>query len=158
MPPRRRPPTVESVRSEEHTSELQSRGLISYAVFCLKKKKTKPATPPQLPGGTSQSRSPRLSVRQHLSCRSTYTLGCTTDAVEASFLYFFFFNDPAPPEISPLSLPALLPISAATAHCHRPAAAIASIFRRPVRRFSRDRKSTRLNSSHVALSRMPSPA
>src|ERR1043165_4796023 len=27
-----------SVRSEEHTSELQSRGLISYAVFCLKKK------------------------------------------------------------------------------------------------------------------------
>src|ERR1043165_9472936 len=24
-------------RSEEHTSELQSRGLISYAVFCLKK-------------------------------------------------------------------------------------------------------------------------
>src|ERR1043165_1532585 len=27
------------IRSEEHTSELQSRGLISYAVFCLKKKK-----------------------------------------------------------------------------------------------------------------------
>ena len=26
-------------RSEEHTSELQSRGDISYAVFCLKKKK-----------------------------------------------------------------------------------------------------------------------
>src|ERR1043165_6244594 len=26
------------IRSEEHTSELQSRGLISYAVFCLKKK------------------------------------------------------------------------------------------------------------------------
>src|ERR1043165_9622365 len=25
-------------RSEEHTSELQSRGLISYAVFCLNKK------------------------------------------------------------------------------------------------------------------------
>src|ERR1043165_6388489 len=27
-------------RSEEHTSELQSRGLISNAVFCLKKKNT----------------------------------------------------------------------------------------------------------------------
>src|SRR5213075_3537532 len=26
-------------RSEEHTSELQSRPVISYAVFCLKKKK-----------------------------------------------------------------------------------------------------------------------
>ena len=28
-------------RSEEHTSELQSRPHISYAVFCLKKKKQK---------------------------------------------------------------------------------------------------------------------
>src|ERR1043165_10051061 len=28
------------LRSEEHTSELQSRGLISYAVFCLQKKKS----------------------------------------------------------------------------------------------------------------------
>src|SRR5213594_4475951 len=27
-----------NLRSEEHTSELQSRTLISYAVFCLKKK------------------------------------------------------------------------------------------------------------------------
>src|SRR5216110_4098835 len=31
-------------RSEEHTSELQSRELISYAVFCLKKKKKKTNT------------------------------------------------------------------------------------------------------------------
>ncbi|GJQ52394.1 MAG: glucose-1-phosphate thymidylyltransferase [Anaerolineaceae bacterium] len=30
---------LQASRSEEHTSELQSRGLISYAVFCLKKKK-----------------------------------------------------------------------------------------------------------------------
>src|SRR3546814_1214927 len=30
------------VRSEEHTSELQSLMRISYAVFCLKKKNTKP--------------------------------------------------------------------------------------------------------------------
>ena len=29
------------VRSEEHTSELQSQSTISYAVFCLKKKKKK---------------------------------------------------------------------------------------------------------------------
>src|ERR1043165_10046288 len=34
-------------RSEEHTSELQSRGLISYAVFCLKKKKNGIATSTQ---------------------------------------------------------------------------------------------------------------
>src|SRR3546814_1793962 len=31
---------IERLRSEEHTSELQSLMRISYAVFCLKKKKT----------------------------------------------------------------------------------------------------------------------
>src|SRR3546814_6805945 len=31
--------TLEQIRSEEHTSELQSLMRISYAVFCLKKKK-----------------------------------------------------------------------------------------------------------------------
>src|SRR3546814_10518448 len=31
--------TAEEIRSEEHTSELQSLMRISYAVFCLKKKK-----------------------------------------------------------------------------------------------------------------------
>src|SRR3546814_4735255 len=34
-------PRVDVVRSEEHTSELQSLMRISYAVFCLKKKKNK---------------------------------------------------------------------------------------------------------------------
>src|SRR5216110_3602935 len=33
-------------RSEEHTSELQSRELISYAVFCLKKKNKQKSTTP----------------------------------------------------------------------------------------------------------------
>src|SRR3546814_6834958 len=33
--------TTRVLRSEEHTSELQSLMRISYAVFCLKKKKTK---------------------------------------------------------------------------------------------------------------------
>src|SRR3546814_8364618 len=34
--------TAETRRSEEHTSELQSLMRISYAVFCLKKKKATP--------------------------------------------------------------------------------------------------------------------
>src|SRR3546814_5506757 len=34
-------PIDQMVRSEEHTSELQSLMRISYAVFCLKKKRTK---------------------------------------------------------------------------------------------------------------------
>src|SRR3546814_9520695 len=39
-PDRSHPPTQTAWRSEEHTSELQSLMRISYAVFCLKKKKT----------------------------------------------------------------------------------------------------------------------
>src|SRR3546814_7954873 len=35
---------VQSLRSEEHTSELQSLMRISYAVFCLKKKKKQNST------------------------------------------------------------------------------------------------------------------
>src|SRR5213596_2871876 len=37
-----------STRSEEHTSELQSHGLISYAVFCLKKKNNRNVEIPSL--------------------------------------------------------------------------------------------------------------
>src|SRR3546814_8989260 len=37
-----RHPADDRTRSEEHTSELQSLMRISYAVFCLKKKKTQP--------------------------------------------------------------------------------------------------------------------
>src|SRR3546814_3355682 len=40
-PARRRPAPAPHRRSEEHTSELQSLMRISYAVFCLKKKKNK---------------------------------------------------------------------------------------------------------------------
>src|ERR1043165_10022530 len=44
-------------RSEEHTSELQSRGLISYAVFCLKKTKKHNATHQRCHVGLSNLRS-----------------------------------------------------------------------------------------------------
>src|SRR3546814_8791728 len=37
---RHRQPNTQGLRSEEHTSELQSLMRISYAVFCLKKKNT----------------------------------------------------------------------------------------------------------------------
>src|SRR3546814_10530696 len=40
LPPQPENPWLASSRSEEHTSELQSLMRISYAVFCLKKKKT----------------------------------------------------------------------------------------------------------------------
>src|SRR3546814_9291638 len=47
-------------RSEEHTSELQSLMRISYAVFCLKKKKY------------TDSRSKSTPQRQHITIDKTY--------------------------------------------------------------------------------------
>src|SRR3546814_8610627 len=42
-------PVTVPVRSDEHTSELQSLMRISYAVFCLQKTKNKPTTTNQQP-------------------------------------------------------------------------------------------------------------
>src|SRR3546814_7326919 len=52
------------VRSEEHTSELQSLMRISHAVFCLKKKNTTHATPTQK-AKTKKSRNDRQRKIQH---------------------------------------------------------------------------------------------
>src|ERR1043165_10099681 len=49
---------LDGIRPEEHTSELQSRGLISYAVFCLKKTKN------HHPGGHERRRA-REPRRRH---------------------------------------------------------------------------------------------
>src|SRR3546814_6878215 len=55
-------------RSEEHTSELQSLMRISYAVFCLKKKKYKKVT----------SRNTLGDIRS-LPCNSNYTSNLITN-------------------------------------------------------------------------------
>src|ERR1051326_2500241 len=103
------------MRSEEHTSELQSHSFISYAVFCLKKKKK----------ATTQSKQPQLEIELHNSVLSVVRSACVCVDVLAwpdrlvvvvlFCFFFFFFNDPAPPEISPLPLPAALPISSTAA-------------------------------------------
>src|SRR2546430_4225365 len=67
-------------------------------------------------------------------------------------MFFFFFNDPATTEISPLPLPDALPISPI-----RPVRSAASIKQSassspPLEDRQRDRKSTRLNSSHSQIS------
>src|SRR5437868_9705364 len=74
----------------------------------------------------------------------------------------FFFTDPAPTEISTLSLHDALPIYTARgfrnghdAHCPPPVTCEASNTNAPAgatRWLRRDRKSTRLNSSHVSIS------
>src|SRR6187200_2126299 len=61
-------------RSEEHTSELQSPDTISYAVFCLKKKKT-PSTTKRHPRPTHTHRV-RDSSPGHSRGLTTPTLPC----------------------------------------------------------------------------------
>src|SRR5216110_2502488 len=122
-------------RSEEHTSELQSRELISYAVFCLKKKKV------LIELGAAVARVQGLLV------------------IEAMKIFYFFT---APPTTNiytsshTLSLHDALPIYNCRATRARQPRWRRSASRR--RSQHRDRKSTRLNSSHVSLSRMPSSA
>src|SRR2546430_12616792 len=72
-------------------------------------------------------------------------------ALDLGSFFFFFFNDPAPTEISPLPLHDALPIYP------RPRVRVLEpLRRRGLRPFhgrgERDRKSTRLNSSHSQIS------
>src|SRR5881275_208040 len=93
-------------RSEEHTSELQSHGTISYAVFCLKKKKTLNVKDNQ--NARSSTVSPTFQVTAlNQPPSAAFTFSCTWFA--------FFFNDTATTEIYTvpytLSLHDALPIS-----------------------------------------------
>src|SRR5256885_9306156 len=76
--------------------------------------------------------------------------------VIADSTLFFFFNDPAPPEIYPLSLHDALPISSMWRTASTRSTTTKGCFssRNSLCRTSeaRDRKSTRLNSSHLVIS------
>src|ERR1044071_8173788 len=96
-------------RSEEHTSELQSRVDISYAVFCLKK--TQPAERSRT---HEQSRQVGTAVTRGgaVVCERRRVGGgaarCELDDTPA--FECFFFNDTATTEIYTLSLHDALPI------------------------------------------------
>src|SRR6058998_3174381 len=98
-----------TARSEEHTSELQSLITISYAVFCLKKKK-------KVPNTHQRTLLSALARQQRLKVLTV----CTDDEAIAINAGFFFFNDPPTPEIytvmNTLSLHDALPISPIAQH------------------------------------------
>src|SRR3546814_8554013 len=60
-----------ALRSEEHTSELQSLMRISYAVFCLKKKTTRPH---RRPIKTEKKHDLTLDIQHTEDPREIYTL------------------------------------------------------------------------------------
>src|SRR6187402_3253183 len=74
------------LRSEEHTSELQSQLTISYAVFCLKKKKVK-----IYKGIQAKSKQRRQGRRRE--CRrymiAAYTPRTITHTLTANVIFFF---------------------------------------------------------------------
>src|SRR6059058_4921070 len=90
-------------RSEEHTSELQSRNDISYAVFCLKKKKKKK----QKNNNSIKYKKKILNFLIIFFLFYVFFFSC--------LFFFFFFNDTATTEIytslHTLSLHDALPIS-----------------------------------------------
>src|SRR6184192_3600503 len=97
-------------RSEEHTSELQSPIDISYAVFCLKKKKTQYAAPAALLDPSRHFR--MVVIVEDDEVRLAHSRTCLLRWILASL--FFFFNDTATTEIytsiDTLSLHDALPI------------------------------------------------
>src|ERR1051326_8531318 len=94
--------TIPISRSEEHTSELQSHSFISYAVFCLKKKKQKLThlctslrTHLEPPAGSDASREKECAV-------ATVTSGLRRMVASCASSFCFFFLKTGRPPISPL--------------------------------------------------------
>src|SRR2546430_13097845 len=88
-------------------------------------------------------------MRDRGVCQWRQKGGAPADQEGGFLCLYFFFKDPAPPEIYPLSPPDPLPFSWARRPPRpRPRAGPAASTRAPWR----DRKSTRLNSSHSQIS------
>src|SRR5207249_11173828 len=94
----------------------------------------------------------RLSDVHFLDCSIVMLVLYISSRVFVSFLvFFFFFNDTATTEIYTLSLHDALPISrVGTLGRARPRGGEPA--QHALERARRDRKSTRLNSSHVSIS------
>src|SRR5574343_92759 len=125
---------------------------ISYAVFCLKKKKKKikifiakkKTTKIVLSFNIKKKRSKKKQIKK------IYIIKYKQKKKKKK--NFFFFNDTATTEIYTLSLHDALPISLLL-RCGAFPDAYHWHFRRfAAERFPKDRKSTRLNSSHITIS------
>src|SRR3954465_2342549 len=140
-------------RSEEHTSELQSHDNLVCRLLLEKKKPHDPDDRPH-PAHRQQQRPRRDRRRRNVHARSgALERGAPELRYDRVPRCFFFFNDPAPPEIYPLSLHDALPIwerrAVGLRLRWRPTGIDEHVWSRSM---VRDRKSTRLNSSHTIIS------
>src|SRR3982750_1753006 len=140
-------------RSEEHTSELQSRSDLVCRLLLEKKKEAwlllrrTGMDPVKLPPRSTPE------ARADLVAASGHHVHDDFGDPGIHELLVFFFNDTAPTEIYPLSLHDALPISGAAGRWPPgPGRGAAATAVRRSRRSLPDRKSTRLNSSHDQIS------
>src|SRR3972149_551444 len=143
---------VEFLRSEEHTSELQSQSNLVCRLLLEKKKKKKRADACRRNDDADCCEWANTAVR----CGIRVLLYAPHSALALTIVFlsffFFFFNDPATPEIYPLSLHDALPISPPRRSFREGSYSPTSPPRCRSSRWSTDRKSTRLNSSHSQIS------
>src|ERR1022692_618483 len=104
-----------AVSLDRKSTRLNSSHLvISYAVFCLKKKKKQTCLQPRVPTAAPPATESHRSASQILlDSPEKASARPPRDPRHGIRIFFFFFNDPAPPEIYTLSLPAALPICVA---------------------------------------------
>src|SRR6267142_2676470 len=139
-------PEPQSHRSEEHTSELQSH--VNLVCRLLLEKKKIDAAIYEF-GGNDSSELLRL-LSQHPNVASI--IKASRSSADQPFAEVFFFNDTAATEIYTLSLHDALPISVPTRRTRRRRGDDRARRGGRGRAQGRDRKSTRLNSSHMSIS------
>src|SRR3954463_2670640 len=98
-------------RSDRKSTRLNSsHTIISYAVFCLKKKTVNRETKDITNGDSRRREQTRRRARSLLLCATNTTHLTCLPSLFIFFPFFFFFNDTATTEIYTLSLHDALPI------------------------------------------------
>src|SRR6202521_848304 len=100
-----------SLRLDRKSTRLNSSHLrISYAVFCLKKKTREARLGLVLRGECVAAEGRSARTGSAYACPLNRPRARHTELGRRSPPFFFFFKNPAPPEIYPFSLPHALPI------------------------------------------------
>src|SRR6266511_3445019 len=144
--------TTGTWRSEEHTSELQSRENLVCRLLLEKKKKTRPVPTSRYIHKPRRCMEENwLAPRERANLEDRRAAACRPH-VGPTGSRFFFFNDTATTEIYTLSLRDALPISAELGAWSLLLALLVGVPVGTIAAVRQDRKSTRLNSSHVKIS------
>src|SRR3954467_8945639 len=140
-------------RSDRKSTRLNSsHTIISYAVFCLKKKQTHAQDMRESPHATLPPPQPDARAASALRFRSSPARLEFTVVSTSAWALFFFLMIRRPPRSTPLSLHDALPIWFNVDAADRTVTMRIATSLLSVDQAQKDRKSTRLNSSHTIIS------